>query len=66
LAGTNDNVPAHGLTVTRTYDALLDFNLALRSRNEEAVHQLGKLGFVHPDAKRHADHIIQILEGASK
>jgi hypothetical protein len=55
-----------GNTVARTYDALLDFNLGLKRRSEEAVRQLGKLGFVHPVAKKRAEHIIQILEGASK
>lgn len=53
----------HGNTVSRTYDAMLDKYIELRFRETEAVKQLHKLAFIHPQAERMTLNIIKILEG---
>lgn len=54
-------LPVWGKTYTKGVDSLLDAYSGCESSREEAVKQLGKIAFAHPDIAYKLNQVINIL-----
>lgn len=56
-------LPIHGKTLTASFDGLLDRKLDKDRQSRDAIKQLRKIAFSHPEILQQVNSVIRILEG---